>query len=514
MLEMTKLPVSSPSTAPIYWMALGTFAIGTESFMIVPLLPKIATNLSVSVSEAGQLVTAFTLALALSSPVLTALTGNFNRRTLLLLSMVVFTLGNIAAWASTDYSQVVSARILLALAAGLYSPNASALAGALVPAEKRGRALSIVNGGMTIAIVLGLPLGAMIGDRLGWRTTFLGVGVLAAMATAGLIFGLRRGVGDHMPVATLRERIEVARRPAVLLALFVTTAWAVGAFTVWTYIAPYLTATAGLDGPQISGVVFLWGVAAAIGIFGGGHLNDKIGSRSVILPTGAPPILLLHAFWFLVIAEIEDDALPSTRIVERHSWGIGVATEDIAGSQRPLTDVGAELVKVRMTCADHWPAVLIRSGHRYGETNRRARGHHVGIGGRGAECSMEIPIMYPLNEFLEAQVGIARVHFEEAKGVGPGRGGFICHRIEPEQRIAVASEIRKIDVSPRKLAIGEGRTFGKGARRVRCVPGVQIGHDGIDPASEVGSDTCVYALAGVNGLHIDPVDSNHVIAVD
>ncbi len=282
---MSNLPVSSSSTAPIYWMALGTFAIGTESFMIVPLLPKIATNLSVSVSEAGQLVTAFTLALALSSPVLTALTGNFNRRKLLFLSMVVFALGNIAAWASTNYSQVMSARILLALAAGLYSPNASALAGTLVPPEKRGRALSVVNGGMTMAIVLGLPMGAMIGDRLGWRTTFLGVGVLAAMATTGLIFGLHRGVGDRMPVATLRERIEVARRPAVLLALFVTTAWAVGAFTVWTYIAPYLTATAGLDGPQISGVVFLWGVAAAIGIFGGGHLNDKIGSRSVILPT-------------------------------------------------------------------------------------------------------------------------------------------------------------------------------------------------------------------------------------
>jgi predicted MFS family arabinose efflux permease len=265
-------------------MALGTFAIGTESFMIAPLLPKIATDLSVSVSAAGQLVTAFTLALALSSPVLTALTGNFNRRKLLILSMVVFALGNIAALASTDYSQVMGARILLALAAGLYSPNASALAGTLVPPEKRGRALSIVNGGMTIAIVLGLPLGAMIGDRFGWRTTFLGVGVLAAMATAGLIFGLHRGIGDRMPVATLRERIEVARRPAVLLALLVTTAWAVGAYTVWTYIASYLTETVGLNGPQISGVVFLWGVAAAIGIFGGGHLNDKIGSRSVILP--------------------------------------------------------------------------------------------------------------------------------------------------------------------------------------------------------------------------------------
>jgi predicted MFS family arabinose efflux permease len=306
---MSNLPANSSSTAPIYWMALGTFAIGTESFMIAPLLPKIAADLSVSVSAAGQLVTAFALALALSSPVLTALTGNFNRRKLLVLSMLVFTLGNIAAWASADYSQVMGARILLAFAAGLYSPNASALAGTLVPPEKRGRALSIVNGGMTIAIVLGLPLGAMIGDRFGWRTTFLGVGILAAMATAGLIFGLHRGVGDRIPVATMRERIEVARRPVVLLALLVTAAWAVGAYTVWTYIAPYLTATAGLVGPQINGVVFLWGVAAAIGIFGGGYLNDKIGSRFVILPA-----LFFLALAFVTLS-LSARLLPQTQAV-------------------------------------------------------------------------------------------------------------------------------------------------------------------------------------------------------
>src|ERR1700676_4869329 len=149
---MTNPPFSSSSMTPIYWMALGTFAIGTEGYMIAPLLPKITADLSVSLSMAGQLVTVFALALALSSPVLTALTGNFNRRWLLILSMVVFTLGNVVAWASTSYSQVMGARILLALAAGLYSPNAGALAATLVPPEKRGRALSIVNGGMTIAI--------------------------------------------------------------------------------------------------------------------------------------------------------------------------------------------------------------------------------------------------------------------------------------------------------------------------------------------------------------------------
>src|SRR5260370_42094364 len=113
----------------------------------------------------------------------------------------------------------MSARILLALAAGLYSPNASALAGALVTPEKRGRALSIVNGGMTMAIVLGLPMGAMVGDRLGWRSTFLGGGVLAAMAGPGLIFCLLRGVRCRMPGSNLRERVEGSPPPPLFLAV-------------------------------------------------------------------------------------------------------------------------------------------------------------------------------------------------------------------------------------------------------------------------------------------------------
>lgn len=271
--------------APLFWLALGTFAIGTESFMISPLLPNLAADLSVSVGAAGQLVAVFALTYAISSPVITAFTGGVDRRLLLITSMIAFALANIVACLAPDYWSLMGARVLLAIAAGLYTPSAVALAGALVPPEQRGRALAIVGGGTTIAIALGVPLGALIGDRFGWRMTFAGVGFLSALAVIGLMAGLRRGVGAGLPTASLSQRIAVARQPAVLLALLATLIWAMGAYVMYTFLALYLTSTTGLQGAQISMVLFLWGVTAAAGIFLGGSLNDRFGSRAVLIPS-------------------------------------------------------------------------------------------------------------------------------------------------------------------------------------------------------------------------------------
>src|ERR1700735_575369 len=268
---------------PIYWMALGPFAIGTEGFMIAPLLPRLAGDLSVSVGEAGQLVTVFALTYALSSPILTALTGALNRRRLLVFSMIGFALANIFAFVAKDYWALMAARVLLAVAAGLYVPNANALAGALVRPERRGAALAIVSGGTTIAVALGVPLGSIIGAKFGWRVMFAGVGVLALIATLGLLAGLARDVGSRLPVTGLSERLGVIRKPAVLRTLLVTTLWATGAYTVYTYIASLLYAAAGIEGPYLSAVLFVWGLSAAAGVFAGGTLTDKLGAQPVIV---------------------------------------------------------------------------------------------------------------------------------------------------------------------------------------------------------------------------------------
>ncbi|SAL34489.1 MFS transporter [Caballeronia humi] len=290
------------SLAPLYWLALGTFAVGTESFMIAGLLPGMAADLHTSIVATGQLVTVFALAYALSSPVLTALTGALHRRTLLIAALVAFSAANVIAWAAQNYWELMAARVLLAAAAGLYVPGANALAGAIAGPERRGTALAIVNGGITIAVAFGVPLGAFIGDRLGWRMTFAGVAALAAAASAGLILGLPRTIGAGLPVATLRERIETARRPVVLMTLIVTTLWAMGAYTVYTYLALFVAETTPLAGAQIGYVLFTWGVAAGVGVFAGGKAVDRIGPRRVIVPClavsiGAFSLMSASAHW-------------------------------------------------------------------------------------------------------------------------------------------------------------------------------------------------------------------------
>jgi predicted MFS family arabinose efflux permease len=286
---------------PLLWLALGTFATGTESFMIAPLLPGLAADLSVSVVAAGQLVTVFALTYAFSSPVLSAATSGIGRRKLLLFAMAAFALANIVASTAAGYWQLMTARILLAGAAGLYVPNASALAGAVVAPARRGTALAIVNGGTSIAVALGVPLGAIIGHGFGWRMTFVGVGVLASIATVGLFAGIPRGVDTGLSVPSIRERIAVVQQTPVLLGLLVTTLWATGAYANYTYLAPYLTSVTGIEGTHVGLVLFIWGVAAVTGLFIGGTINDRFGARTVMIPAF---LLLSLAFVSLSVSGI------------------------------------------------------------------------------------------------------------------------------------------------------------------------------------------------------------------
>jgi predicted MFS family arabinose efflux permease len=265
-------------TGALYALALGTFAVGTEGFMIAAILPTISQSLSVTVQAAGLLVTIFALVYALSSPVLTALTAGFGRRSLLMGSLAAFAVANLLAAASPGYWMLAAARILLALAAGLYVPNANALAGALVAPSRRGRALAIVNGGITVAVAVGVPLGALVGAHLGWRATFVGVAVLSVAALAVLAVKLPRDLAGSAP-ASLRGRLAVISHPGALTVLMVTTVWAIGAYTVYTYISPFLIASTGIT-PEHAGLVLtLLGVSAVGGVTLGGIANDRYGAR-------------------------------------------------------------------------------------------------------------------------------------------------------------------------------------------------------------------------------------------
>ena len=276
-----RLPTPDGTLYPALFVALGTFAIGTEGFMIAPLLPKMAADFGMSIAAVATLVVAFTLALSLSSPLTTLASGRLNRRDTLLLAIGAFTAANLMAACATGFTSLLVARILMAVAAGLYVPNANALAGALAGAARRGRALAIVSGGMTIAIALGLPLGAVVGHTWGWQATFLAVAVMGALAFAGILGGIDRKDAGTGTAATPAERMAVMQQPHVRRLLAITLFWSLGAYTAYPFIAPYLSAVLMFGESGISATVTLWGVFAALGVFTSGIITDRLGANRV-----------------------------------------------------------------------------------------------------------------------------------------------------------------------------------------------------------------------------------------
>lgn len=277
----TDLPTSSrPGRLPpnLWWLALGAFAIGTESFMVAGLLPVLAADLGVSAARAGQLVLLFALSYAIGSPLMAALLARFGRRRLLVASLAAFSGLTLAASMAHGFAQLALARVALGLVAGVFLPTASAVAAAMVPPALRGRALAIVSGGGTVAVALGVPLGAWIAGWGGWRTAYLLVAAVAVLATLGLALGLPREAGHAASPAQSSPAFGVAREPGVLAGLLVTMLWATGGFSFYTYIALFLSSTLGF-GAQGAGAVFCAiGVAAAVGTAAGGWATDRFGA--------------------------------------------------------------------------------------------------------------------------------------------------------------------------------------------------------------------------------------------
>lgn len=270
-------PVSS---LRLWNLALGAFAIGTEGYALAGLLPKVAADVGVTVPVAGQLITAFSLAFAVGSPLLAVLTGHFERKRLLMGSMLVFAVFNVVAALSRTYAMLFVARVGLALAAAAFMPAASAYAVAVSPAERRGWALSIIYAGLTIATLVGVPIGVFIGERLGWRSIFLLAGGISLVTFVGLAVFVApsRSAGT----ASLAERIAVARRPDVFGALVVTIAFMTGVFTIYTYIAPFVQLAAGLTGTVVATMLFVFGIGATIGNLNAGALADRVGPARVL----------------------------------------------------------------------------------------------------------------------------------------------------------------------------------------------------------------------------------------
>lgn len=328
----------SSQLSVLFALALGTFAVGTEGFMIAAILPEISTSLSVGVPATGQLVTAFTLVYAVSSPLLTAMTAAYDRKVFLLASLGAFAVTNLLAAVAGSYWALMGARVLLALCAGLYVPNANAFAGTLVHPSQRGRALAIVNGGITVAVAIGVPAGAFVGAHLGWRWTFVGVALMSVLALIILAMLLPHDAPGS-PAASIAARLSIIRRPNVLWVLLTTMLWATGAYTVYTYVSPFLSASADLSPERAGMMITVVGVAAVVGVALGGYANDRYGARQVqalALP------LMACAFGGLTLLALTYSPAPlSGVIVLLVVWGLSAWGFFPAQQHRVIGVVGA-----------------------------------------------------------------------------------------------------------------------------------------------------------------------------
>jgi predicted MFS family arabinose efflux permease len=279
--------------ASILWLALGSFAVGTEAFMIAGVLPTIGRDLAVTPAMTGQLVPAFEFTFAISAPILATWLARCPRRRLLLLSLLGFAAINFGASLAPGFGTLVAARMLLALAAGLYIPTAVALAGALAAPERRGRALAAVHGGITLSIALGAPVGALVAERFGWRSTFTGVALLAAAVAAGLAAQLPRQLPTPR-VPTMPERLAAVRDARVLRDVCVTTIWAAGVWAIYAYLGLFAEQVIGAGSRIITLILVVYGICGMIGVTLGGRAIDLFGSKKVLLfSTGALALVYL-----------------------------------------------------------------------------------------------------------------------------------------------------------------------------------------------------------------------------
>lgn len=257
---------------PLIALFIAAFAFGTTEFVIAGILPQVARGLDVSIPTAGYLVTAYALGIALGGPLLTIATARVSRRTLLIVLTVAFTAGQLACALAPDFTSMLLVRVATAVAHGVYFGVAMVVAVRLVREDKRGMAVAFVLAGLTVSNILGVPLGAAIGNMFGWRSTFWAMFALGIVAAAAVIVLLPRSTGTAVPAAGLRREVGVLGRQQVWTSLILMLMLMIGQFVPYTYIAPLLQEVTGLSSGMIPLVLLLNGVGCTLGVFVGGRL--------------------------------------------------------------------------------------------------------------------------------------------------------------------------------------------------------------------------------------------------
>ncbi|MGP4114360.1 Cmx/CmrA family chloramphenicol efflux MFS transporter [Streptomyces sp. 4N509B] len=290
-----------PLPLPLYLLAVAVFAMGTSEFMLAGLLPDIAADLGVTVGTAGTLTSAFALGMVVGAPLMAALARTWPPRSSLLAFLLVFLAAHVAGAVTTSFPVLFATRVLAAVANAGFLAVALTTAATLVPSDRKGRALAVLLSGTTVATVVGVPGGSVLGTLLGWRATFWAVAVLCLPAAVGVL----RGIPARASAAPARSSVvateagrgtallpELAqlRRPRLLLAMLLGALVNAATFGSFTFLAPVVTDTAGLDELWVSVALVLFGLGSFVGITAAGRLADR--RPGLVVAAGGPPLLV------------------------------------------------------------------------------------------------------------------------------------------------------------------------------------------------------------------------------
>jgi len=272
-------------------LAVGTFLMSTTEFVIAGLLPDMAADLSVSVPQAGLLITAFAVGMIVGAPAISIVTTRMPSRLTLVLSLAAFAVGHVVAAASPDFGVVLVARVITAVATGAYLSVAAVVATSAAGPANSSRAMGVMMSGMGIAIVAGVPLGSFVGQAIGWRGIFWALSGLAIVAA--VIIGAMAPNERSREVVTMRSQLGILREPRLWLVLAATALVSGGFLAAYSYISPLLTGRTGLTDVAVPLLLVGFGVGAFVGTTVAGRFGDRAPLATYFAIAGGSALVLL-----------------------------------------------------------------------------------------------------------------------------------------------------------------------------------------------------------------------------
>ncbi|MBO9629432.1 MAG: MFS transporter [Shinella sp.] len=326
----------------LFALTVAAYAIGTTEFVIVGLLPTVASDLHITLPLAGLIVSVYALGVTFGAPVLTALTGKLGRKPLLLGLMTLFIAGNAIAALSPSYEMLLVGRVLSAFAHGVFFSVGATIAADLVAPDRRASAIAMMFMGLTVAIVTGVPLGTFIGQTLGWRATFWAVAGLGLIAFAAIALLLPNNLKREKP-AGLIDQVRVLGSGRLLVVFAMTALGYGGTFVTFTFLSPLLQEITGFSANTVSLVLVLYGAAIALGNIFGGKVADKDPVKALVVlfalqavvlvvltftaPSPVFALITLAALGFLSFANVPGLQLYVVDMAKRHRpAGVDVAS--------------------------------------------------------------------------------------------------------------------------------------------------------------------------------------------